>query len=99
MTKFFLIGAVTINALFGVAAEAAPVSGPAAIQGVWGTVVQKVWCDWYCRHRHYWHHDSDHYNNGYRHRDSDRDHNRERDRDYRYRDHDRDRNYDHHSWH
>ena len=43
MKQFLLVGAVAISTLFGAAAEAAPVTGPAAIEAAQGTVVQKVW--------------------------------------------------------
>jgi hypothetical protein len=94
MKKFFLVGAVAMSTLFGVSAQAVPLAGSVAIEAGRGSVAQKVWCDWYCRH-HYWHHDYDHYGyEYYRHRDYDRDYRyRDYDRDYRYRDYDHERDY------
>jgi hypothetical protein len=43
MKKYVLAGAIAVSALFSVATQAAPVTGPAAIQAAPGTVVQKVW--------------------------------------------------------
>jgi hypothetical protein len=43
MKKYVLAGTLAISALFGLAAQAAPVTGPAAMQAAQGTVVQKVW--------------------------------------------------------